>query len=175
MATSDARLLGLTFNSCFYMEMGLTFSGHSTPWLFNLFAKALHWIVQSTTNHPVKHYLDNFFGATPALTPTNHHPLHALALTCQALGLQLAPSKTLWGQTQLKILSIEVNTICQTGRLEHVVHGIKQTFGLKPAASKLPITLPLLCTILEALPHLSSSLSAWDHQVMSAVTGSARG
>ncbi|CDU26382.1 uncharacterized protein SPSC_06576 [Sporisorium scitamineum] len=114
MATSDARLLGLTFNSCFYMEMGLTFSGHSTPWLFNLFAKALHWIVQSTTNHPVKHYLDNFFGATPALTPTNHHPLHALALTCQALGLQLAPSKTLWGQTQLKILSIEVNTICQT-------------------------------------------------------------
>ncbi|CCF54111.1 hypothetical protein NDA11_001428 [Ustilago hordei] len=45
----DACLLGFTFNSWFYMEMGITFGGQSSPWIFNLFAEALHWILQSMT------------------------------------------------------------------------------------------------------------------------------
>ena len=53
------------------------------------------------------------------------------------------------------------------GRLERAVRGIKRSLGLRPATSKLPITLPLLRAILEALPR-SSSLSAWDRQVVAA-------
>lgn len=53
------------------------------------------------------------------------------------------------------------------GRLERAVRRIKQTLGLRPAASKLPITLPLLRAILEVLLQ-SSSLGDWDRQVVAA-------
>ncbi|SAM85451.1 uncharacterized protein UBRO_20913 [Ustilago bromivora] len=53
------------------------------------------------------------------------------------------------------------------GRLERVVCGIKHTHGLQPAASKLPITLPLLRALLEQLQR-SPSLRAWDRQVVAA-------
>lgn len=112
-ALDDARLLGLTFDGHFYMETGLTFGGRSTPWLFNLFAEALHWVVQSTTACPIEHYLDDFFGTMPSSAAPGL-PLHALALACSAFGLQLAPSKTSWNQTCLEILGIEIDTIRQT-------------------------------------------------------------
>ncbi|SOV04714.1 uncharacterized protein UDID_17171 [Ustilago sp. UG-2017a] len=114
----DARLLGFTFEGRFYMETGLTFGGRSSPWLFNLFAEALHWILQSTTTHPVDHYLDDFFGAVPAGTDPGQ-PLHMLALACSALGLQLAPQKTSWGETKLEILGIEIDTIQQCVGITH--------------------------------------------------------
>ncbi|KAJ1597917.1 hypothetical protein NDA14_007430 [Ustilago hordei] len=136
-ALDDARLLGLTFDGLFYMETGLTFGGRSAPWLFNLFAEVLHWVVQSTTSHPVEHYLDDFFGATPS-TATADLPLHALALACHAFGLQLAPSKTSWNQTRLEILGIEVDTI-------------RQTVG---------ITVERRQRILDAIDHLLSRRSA---------------
>ncbi|SYW76792.1 uncharacterized protein UHO2_05509 [Ustilago hordei] len=50
------------------------------------------------------------------------------------------------------------------GQLERAVWGIKCTHGLHPAASKLPITLPLLQAILKQLQ--SMPLSSWDHQVI---------
>ncbi|CDW96714.1 hypothetical protein [Sporisorium scitamineum] len=112
-ATEDARLLGFTFDNKFYMETGLTFGGRSAPWLFNLFAEALHWILQSTTPLPVEHYLDDFFGAVPAGDDPGR-PLHTLALACTALGLSLAPAKTSWDETCLEILGIEVDTVHQT-------------------------------------------------------------
>lgn len=53
------------------------------------------------------------------------------------------------------------------GRLERAVRGIKRTLGLRPAAAKLPITLPLLRAILGELSHIAS-LAAWDRQVLAA-------
>ncbi|SAM75287.1 uncharacterized protein UBRO_20276 [Ustilago bromivora] len=108
----DTRLLGFTFDRWFYMETGLTFRGQISPWLFNLSAEALHWILQSMMHHPVDHYLDDFFRAVPAAGNPGQ-PLHALALACLALGLQLVPQKTFWNHTKLEILSIEVDTVRQ--------------------------------------------------------------
>ncbi|SYW75999.1 uncharacterized protein UBRO2_01154 [Ustilago bromivora] len=105
----NARLLGFTFEGRFYMETGLTFRGRSSPWIFNLFAQALLWIVQLATSHPVDHYLD----VVPANTDPGQ-PLHTLALACSALGLQLAPQKTFWNTTKLEILGIEIDTIQQS-------------------------------------------------------------
>ncbi|SYW81879.1 uncharacterized protein UHO2_00383 [Ustilago hordei] len=108
----DAWLLGFTFNGQHYMEMGLTFGGRSSRWLFNLFAEALHWVLQSTTHHPVEHYLDDFFGAVPvASNPCQ--PLHSLTIACSALGLCLVPQKTFWDTTKLEVLGIEVDTVWQ--------------------------------------------------------------
>ncbi|SPC61704.1 uncharacterized protein UHOD_11917 [Ustilago sp. UG-2017b] len=265
----DACLLGFTFDGRFYMETGLTFGGQSSPWLFNLFAEALHWVLQSMTHHPVDHYLDDFFGAVLAAGNPGQ-PLHALALACSALGLQLAPQKTFWNHTKSEILGIEHKSsdgggppstlgpvtpygsprcswlttyiwrglaessrkrsagvpdcyrafvhlrfgpstplfpaldlfltewACDMARtrlfhsikheldalqswhvdlgfnlhgfshgwLEQAVRDIKRTHGLRPAASKLPITLPLLRAILEQLRTMP--LGAWDRQVIAA-------
>ena len=95
------------------METGLTFGGRSAPWILNLFAEALHWVLQSNTAYPVEHYLDDFFGVIPASADPGQ-PLHALALACSALGLQLAPSKTSWNDTRLEFLGVEVDTVQQT-------------------------------------------------------------
>ncbi|SAM84263.1 uncharacterized protein UBRO_20823 [Ustilago bromivora] len=85
----------------------------SSPWIFNLFAEALHWVLQSTMTNPIDHYLGDFFGAVPA-TSNPGQPLHALALACSALGLQLAPLKTFWAAPKLEILGIQIDTIQQS-------------------------------------------------------------
>ncbi|SPO28963.1 uncharacterized protein UTRI_10233 [Ustilago trichophora] len=113
VSDKDARLLGFTFNKAFYMETSLTFGGRSSPWLFNLFAEIVNWVVSATTPHPVDHYLDDFFGAVPVgEDPTA--PLHSLALACGALGLQPSPPKTFSSVTRLEILGIEIDTLRQT-------------------------------------------------------------
>ncbi|UTT94215.1 hypothetical protein NDA17_004195 [Ustilago hordei] len=110
---ADARLLSFSFDGHFFMETGLTFRGHSSPWIFNLFAEALHWIVQLAMGHPVDHYLDDFFGAVPASTDPGQL-LHVLALACLALGLQLALQKTFWDTTKLEILGIQIDSVQQS-------------------------------------------------------------
>ncbi|KAJ1037169.1 hypothetical protein NDA10_004301 [Ustilago hordei] len=95
------------------METGLTFGGRSSPWIFNLFAEALHWIMQLAMGHPVNHYLDDFFGAVPASADPGQL-LHVLALACSALGLQLAPQKTFWDTTKLEILGIQIDSVQQS-------------------------------------------------------------
>ncbi|KAJ1581758.1 hypothetical protein NDA12_001411 [Ustilago hordei] len=110
---ADAHLLSFSFDGRFFMETGLTFGGRSSPWIFNLFAEALHWIMQLAMGHPVNHYLDDFFGAVPASADPGQL-LHVLALACSALGLQLAPQKTFWDTTKLEILGIQIDSVQQS-------------------------------------------------------------
>lgn len=109
---SDAALLGFTLDGVAYRENALTFGGRSSPWLFNLFAEMLHWIVSSCTRMPVHHYLDDFFGATPS--HSLEEPVRILALACQALGFTLAEDKTFHAQTCLEILGIEIDSARQS-------------------------------------------------------------
>ncbi|TKY91067.1 hypothetical protein EX895_000003 [Sporisorium graminicola] len=113
VSNGDARLLGFKFNNRYFMETSLTFGGRSSPWLFNLFAEMVHWLVSTTTTHLVEHYLDDFFGAVPS-DDNPGAPLHSLALACAALGLQPSPAKTFSGVTRLEVLEIELDTMQQT-------------------------------------------------------------
>ncbi|KAJ1017988.1 hypothetical protein NDA13_006596 [Ustilago tritici] len=122
----------------------LTFGGCSSLWIFNLFAKALHWVLQSTTTDPIDHYLDDFFGAVPATSDLGQ-PLHALALACSALGLQLAPLKTFWAATKLEILGIQIDTI-------------QQSVGITPERC-----LHILDTTNMLLARRSARLLDWQH------------
>lgn len=108
---SDARLLGFTFDSVSYRENALTFGGKSSPWLFNLYAEMVHWIVSSCLppGLPLNHYLDNFFRVVPAGEDSSR-PVRLLALTCKALGLALSPSKTFFSTKKLEVLGIEIDT-----------------------------------------------------------------
>ncbi|SYW78117.1 uncharacterized protein UBRO2_02309 [Ustilago bromivora] len=116
-AEHNTHLLGFSYDSICYHENTLTFRGSSSPWLFNLFAEFLHWLVAAClpTDWPVNHYLDATFGAIP-VSHTMHAllPIHTLALAANALGLWLSPKKTFGTSTKLKVLGVKIDTVAQT-------------------------------------------------------------
>ncbi|SYW82261.1 uncharacterized protein UHO2_00746 [Ustilago hordei] len=116
-AERDSHLLGFSYNGVRYRENALTFGGSSSPWLFNLVAEFLHWLVAAClpADWPVNHYLDDTFGAVP-VSHTTHAllPIHILALAANALGLRLSPKKTFGTSTRLEVLGIEIDTVAQT-------------------------------------------------------------
>ncbi|KAJ1028283.1 hypothetical protein NDA13_003726 [Ustilago tritici] len=116
-AKRNAHLLGFSYNGIRYRKNTLTFGGSSSPWLFNLVAEFLHWLVVAClpANWPVNHYLDNTFGAVPVSHATHALlPIHILALAANALGLWLSPKKTFGASTKLKVLGVEIDTVAQT-------------------------------------------------------------
>ncbi|SAM70011.1 uncharacterized protein UBRO_20364 [Ustilago bromivora] len=122
VAESDARLMGIHFDSQYYQECALAFGGHSSLFLFNLFAEFLHWLTAfalqtvslSLTSHSdMSHYLDDFFGASDTTTsPTT--PIQVLSLSAAALGFKLSHKKMAWDTTKLEILGIKLNSVTQT-------------------------------------------------------------
>ncbi|SOV04182.1 uncharacterized protein UDID_17023 [Ustilago sp. UG-2017a] len=116
-AESDAYLLSFQYDGVRYRENALTFGGSSSPFLFNLVAEFLHWVVASCLPNtwPVNHYLDDTFGAVPAKAA---HlallPVHALALASTALGLHLSVKKTFANLTCLEVLGIDIDSAAQT-------------------------------------------------------------
>ncbi|SAM85701.1 uncharacterized protein UBRO_20187 [Ustilago bromivora] len=125
VADSDARLMGIHFDSSYYQECTLAFGGCSSPFLFNLFAEFLHWLTSFTLNSVspaphthlgVSHYLDDFDGASePGTHPAV--PIQILSLVTAALGFRLSRHKTVWDTTCLEILSIELNSVAQTASI----------------------------------------------------------
>ena len=59
----------------FYYDRVLPFGLHSAPFIFNLFADSIEWILQDTCHlDAVMHYLDDFLGITgPSLTLATAH------------------------------------------------------------------------------------------------------
>ncbi|KAJ1035817.1 hypothetical protein NDA13_000476 [Ustilago tritici] len=108
-AKRNAHLLGFSYNGIHYCENALTFGGSSSPWLFNLVAKFLHWLVTAclSADWPVNHYLDGTFGIVPVSHATHTLlPIHILALAANALGLQLSPKKIFGASTKLEVLGL---------------------------------------------------------------------
>ncbi len=81
------------------------FGGRSSPFLFNLFAEGLHWIVESYGLH-CYHYLDDSFG----LVPKGKGPatLTFFKAVCSALGIAVSSPKSTSG-SQLEILGIFID------------------------------------------------------------------
>ena len=74
VAISDRWLLGFQWLDIFYMEAFLPFGLRTAPFLFDLFAKALHYILAYVLGwHIVLHYLDDFFTIFPPGTDPAPH------------------------------------------------------------------------------------------------------
>ncbi|SYW79036.1 uncharacterized protein UBRO2_02720 [Ustilago bromivora] len=119
-AKCDVHLLSFSYDGIHYHENTLTFGGSSSPWLFNLVAEFLHWLVAAClpTDWSINHYLDDTFGAIP-VSHTVHAllPIYTLGLAANALGLWLSPKKTFGTSTKLKVLGIKIDTVTQTIRI----------------------------------------------------------
>ena len=97
-------LLGFVFEGRRYVDTRLPFGCRSSPFLFNLYAEALHWILQRHVR--LSHYLDDFFGATETSTRA---VLDEFKSITASLGLSVQDTKLEEGR-ELEILGILVNT-----------------------------------------------------------------
>ena len=57
---TDWNLMGFKWLGKFYYPIVLMIGGKSPPYIFNLFAEVLHWIIERHIPTTLCHYLDNF-------------------------------------------------------------------------------------------------------------------
>jgi hypothetical protein len=97
----DYWLLIFEWEGEYYVDIFLPFGLATSPCLFNLFAEALHWILEHIFIHPTVHYLDDFlsFGGHDSL----------FGNLCSYLGLTEKASKSLDG-TVVDFTGIEIDS-----------------------------------------------------------------
>jgi hypothetical protein len=109
---ADWHLLGFTWEDQFFYDIVLGFGCRSAPYIFNLFAEALHWILQRHLPAAIRHYLDDFL---KIFAPNTPRPLVQQALEWtlalgEQLGLHFQPTKLCGPSTSLEFLGIELDT-----------------------------------------------------------------
>ena len=65
----------------------------STPYIFNQFASALHWIMATNYAADLIHYLDDFLLAGPPGQPTCSESTETMLRVCERLGIPVALDK----------------------------------------------------------------------------------
>ena len=116
VAISDQWLLGFHCDGCYWMERYLPFGLRTAPFLFDLFAKALNWILVAVLLWAfILHYLDDFFAI---LSPTADAAAYGQQFDalCDDLGLSVNHSKDIMGTTA-DFLGIEFDSILMQARL----------------------------------------------------------
>lgn len=115
----DWHLLGFQWGKAFYHEIALSFGLRSAPYIFNLFAEALHWIIARHLPAFLRHYLDDFLLIFRSSTPSHLVSASlswALALGGQ-LGLSFQLNKVLGPSTEIEYLVITLDSIAMEARL----------------------------------------------------------
>lgn len=115
----DWRHMGLFWDDKFYYCIVLTFGLRSAPYIFNLFAEALHWIIARHIPAHLRHYLDDFL---LIFRPQSEAHISTAAVEWvmglgSALGLQFQESKTVWPSTTLEFLGLELDSVAMEARL----------------------------------------------------------
>lgn len=116
VATSDQWLLGFFCDDFFWKECYLPFGLRTSPFLFDLFAKALNWILTAVLHWTiVLHYLDDFFAI---LSPWADAEAYGRDFdqVCSDLGLNINHTKDILG-TIADFLGIELDSILMQARL----------------------------------------------------------
>ena len=116
VATSDQWLLGFQCDESYWKERYLPFGLRTSPFLFDLFARALNWILIAVLGWSfVLHYLDDFFAILPPQADAEAYCRNFDAV-CNQLGLVINHSKDVMG-TKADFLGIELDSILMQGRL----------------------------------------------------------
>ncbi len=111
-------LLGFRWEGRYYKETCPLFGLATAPFIFNLFAKALHWIIASFLRWVLCHYLDDFVSIFRSDTLPERLVAEANAYIwlTSLLGLPRNDSKDCQG-TVITVFGIEVDTPSFTARL----------------------------------------------------------
>jgi hypothetical protein len=116
IAPQDVWLLGFCWEGSYWVDCFLPFGLRTAPYIFDLFAKALHWILDSQASPEFEtiHYLDDFLGVGPASAAPEFS--HQFEWICNRLGLRIKESKSITGTTA-DFGGIELDTLAMEARL----------------------------------------------------------
>ena len=116
VAMQDRWLLGFHWDDVYWTDCYLPFGLRTAPFIFDLFAKALHYILVAVLYFSIiLHYLDDFFAVLPPSADTQEYS-QLFNLLCEELGLSVNFKKDVLG-TLAEFLGIEINTIAMTIQL----------------------------------------------------------
>src|SRR5882724_6961759 len=117
--STDWHLLGFHWLGKFYYPVVLMFSGKSAPYIFNLFAEGLHWIIQRHIPAAIWHYLDDFLSIFKSSTPrsTADAAVEWIESLGNELGLSFQPQKTIRPCTVIEFLGLELDSDAMEARL----------------------------------------------------------
>jgi hypothetical protein len=118
IAPQDLWLLGFCWEDIYWVDCFLPFGLRTAPYIFDLFAKALHWILdtQASPEFGTIHYLDDFLGVGPPSSAATAEFSHLFERTCNRLGLRIKESKSVTGTTA-EFGGIELDTLKMEARL----------------------------------------------------------
>eukprot|EP00731_Ephydatia_muelleri_P034485 Em0062g8a len=89
----------------------------STPYIFNQFSSALHWIMATNYAADLIYYLDDFLLAGPPGQPTCSESTETMLRVCERLGIPVALDKLEGPATTITFLGITIDTTLQQLRL----------------------------------------------------------
>lgn len=116
IALSDQHLLGFFCDDFYWLERFLPFGLRTSPFLFDLFAKGVNWILVAVLQWSVVlHYLDDFFAILPSGADADAYGRQFDKL-CGELGLMVNHTKDILG-TIADFLGIELDSILMQARL----------------------------------------------------------
>ena len=119
VAPEEYWLLGFSWNNKHRIDRFLPFGLRTLPFLFDLFAKGLHFIIEASLDiHQsltVIHYLDDFFAAgIPGTDPSIYESRFSSVFS--TLGIRIKDSKSITG-TITDFNGIEFDTLAMEARL----------------------------------------------------------
>ena len=116
VSTSDQWLLGFFCDGFYWKERYLPFGLRTSPFLFDLFAKGLNWVISGVLQwSTVLHYLDDFFAILPPEVDAEAYA-RAFDMVCDDLGLLVNHKKDVLG-TIAEFLGIEIDSVRMQARL----------------------------------------------------------
>ena len=117
VAPHQRWLLAFEWAGKYYTECVLPFGLSTAPFIFNLFAEAWHWILQSYLGWELlEHYLDDNMAAIKAIKATPElliRTAHEYKLLCAIVGIIRNDEKDACG-TEVVLLGRLVNSVTQT-------------------------------------------------------------
>ena len=120
VAQEDQWLLGFRWRDQFWIDCFLPFGLRTAPFLFDLFAKGLHWVMAANPDFAVPdfailHYLDDFLAIGPQSADAVAYD-YSFASVCKQLGFQIKTEKSTTG-TIADFCGLEIDTHAMQARL----------------------------------------------------------
>lgn len=116
VARSDWWLLGFFWQDHYYFDRFLPFGLRTSPYIFDLLARVLHWILIAVLGWAtVLHYLDDFFAILPPGVDEQLYQ-HQFDILCGELGLKVNHKKDICDSIA-EFLGIELDSIAMEARI----------------------------------------------------------
>ena len=112
----DWHLLGIKFNSRFYIDICLPFSASISCALFEKVGSVLQWLAHHRAGHPIAHYLDDFFMAH-ILQQVCDLIIQTIHDTCTEVGVTMALDKRVFATQIIEYLGLLIDTILMIIRI----------------------------------------------------------